>query len=146
MIQVASLRPRRLALPTFFAAILVSFLTVPSIAETPAEASARSTRTRIVAEATVVSTAHYSDVISFSCNAAQGFCVGYSPYVVPGRRRLNLTRISCYMQSSTYATYATGKISLMPDGEMLQYLPVDHTTDFGHHVLNRAIDVKLPLR
>ena len=146
MIRIASFGLRRLAVPAFFAAILVSFLTVPSIAETSVEATARPTRTKIVPEATVVSTAHYSDVISFSCNAAQGFCVGYLPYIVPSRRRLNLTRISCYMQSSTYSTYATGKISLMPDGEMLQYLPVDHTTDFGHHVLNRAIDVKLTAR
>jgi hypothetical protein len=46
------------------------------------------------------------------------------------------------MQSSTYASFAVGKISILPNGGPTEYLPVDHTTDFGHHVLNRATDMQ----
>jgi hypothetical protein len=83
-----------------------------------------------------------------SSTASGPFCSGYFP-AVAGRRRLNLTRMSCYMHSATYSTYATGKIVLhAADGSssLVQYLPADHSTEWGHHVLNRTVDVQVASR
>ena len=91
---------------------------------------------------TVVSTAHYQVTLSLTCNTAQGYCAGNFP-AVPGRRRLTLTRMSCYTRSSTYASFSAGRIALEPGGAVQEYLPVDHSTEWGYHVLNRAIAVYL---
>jgi len=101
--------------------------------------------------ATPISTAHYQVVLSLTCSSSSvsgPFCLGYFP-AVGGRRRLNLTRVSCYMRSSTYSTYATGKIVLhKTDGSssLVQYLAADHTTEWGHHVINQAVDVQVAAR
>ena len=127
-----------------------------SSAEAPGPLASKLTPKRAVESitpaATVVSTAHYQVVLPLSCSSGSGdigpFCSGHFP-AVAGRRRLNLTRMTCYMRSSTYSTYATGKIVLHAadgSGSLVQYLPVDHSTEWGDHVLNRAVDVQVAAR
>lgn len=143
----------RLALPMFSAMFLLSFSGSSSQAQVPGllgpkRAPGHAVET-ITPAATVVSTAHYQVVLPLSCSSGSGdigpFCSGHFP-VVAGRRRLNLTRMSCYMRSATYSTYATGKVVLHAadgSGSLVQYLPADYTTEWGHHVLNRAVDVQV---
>jgi len=145
----------RLALPMLSAVFLLSLTGEPSAAQAPGPLASKPMPGRAVETvtpaATVVSTAHYQVVLSLTCSsssASGAFCVGYFP-AVGGRRRLNLTRVSCYMRSSTYSTYATGKVVLhKTDGSssLVQYLPADHTTEWGHHVINQAVDVQIAAR
>ena len=137
---------QNLALPMLAAAFCLSLSSVPSPAPAT-EAAAKPGRAteRITPEAAVISSAHYQATLLLTCNTTQGFCAGNFP-AVAGRRQLTLTRMSCYMRSSTYASFAAGTIALEPQGAMIEYLPVDHSTEWGHHVLNRAIDVRLTAR
>jgi hypothetical protein len=140
---------RRLAVPAIAAALL-SFTTGPSPAETPALASrlqlGKATES-IAAAATVVSTAYYQATLSLACSGTT--CQGDFP-AVGNRRQLNLTRVSCLMQSATYGVYTAGRIDLRTttDGSiaMVQFLPADYSTDFGYHSLNRAVDVQVRTR
>ena len=148
MIQVASFGLRRLAVPAFAAALL-SFTTVPSPAETSAFASklqpGKATEA-VTAAATVVSTSYYRATLVLTCSGTN--CQGDFP-AVGNRRQLNLTRVSCLMQSATYGVYTAGRIDLRTaDGStsMVQFLPADYSTDFGYHSLNRAVDVQVPTR
>jgi hypothetical protein len=148
MIRIASFGLRRLAVPALAAALL-SFATIPSPAETSALASrlqpGKATES-VAAAATVVSTAYYQATLSLNCSGTT--CQGDFP-AVGGRRQLNLTRVSCLMQSATYGVYTAGRIDLRAaDGStsMVQFLPADHSTDFGYHSLNRAVDVQVRTR
>ncbi len=148
MIRIAPFGLRRLALPAL-AAIVLSFTTIPSPAETSAFASklqpGKATES-IAAAATVVSTAYYQATLSLTCSGTT--CQGDFP-AVGGRRQLNLTRVSCLMQSATYGVYTAGRIDLRAaDGStsMVQFLPADYSTDFGYHSLNRAVDVLVRTR
>jgi hypothetical protein len=148
-------KPPKLALPMLSAMLLLSLSGSPSPAQAPGPLASKLTPGRavetITPAATVVSTAHYQVRLVLTCSSSSvtgPFCVGYFP-AVAGRRRLNLTRMSCYMRSATYSTYATGKIVLHKadgSGSLVQYLPADHTTEWGHHVLNRAIEVQVAAR
>ena len=130
------------------AAALLSLTTMPAPAQPSAAAGSTPTRAveRITAEATVVSTADY--YVALPLNCAQALCQGDLP-VVGGRRRLNLTRISCWMITSTYSNFALGQVDLR-SGEtsisLVQVLPADHSNEWGYHSLNRAVDVKIPAR
>jgi hypothetical protein len=148
MIQVASLGLRRLAVPALAAALL-TFTTVPSPAESSAFASklqpGKATES-IAAAATVVSSAYYRATLPLTCSGTT--CEGDFP-AVGNRRQLNLTRVSCLMQSATYGVYTAGRIDLRAaDGStsMVQFLPADYSTNFGYHSLNRAVDVQIPTR
>lgn len=145
MIQIASSRLRRLAIPAVAAALL-SFTTIPSPAETSEFISrlqpGKATEA-VAAAATVVSTAYYRATLVLTCSGTN--CQGDFP-VVGNRRQLNLTRVSCLMQSATYGVYTAGRIDLRAaDGStsMVQFLPADYSTDFGYHSLNRAVDVQV---
>lgn len=131
------------------AAALLSFTTIPSPAETSAFASklqpGKATES-IAAAATVVSTAYYQATLALTCSGTT--CQGDFP-AVGGRRQLNLTRVSCLMQSATYGVYTAGRIDLRAadaSTSMVQFLPADYSTDFGYHSLNRAVDVQVRAR
>jgi hypothetical protein len=149
MIRIASFGLRRLAVPAVAAALL-SFTTIPSSAETSASASRLQpgkAAESIAAAATVVSTAYYQATLALTCSGTN--CQGDFP-AVGNRRQLNLTRVSCLMQSATYGVYTVGRIDLRTttDGStaMVQFLPADYSTDFGYHSLNRAVDVQVRTR
>lgn len=148
MIRIASRGLRRLAVPALAAALL-SFATGPA----PAETSPFSSRLQpgkaaesVAAAATVVSSSYYRATLVLTCSGTN--CQGDFPFV-GNRRQLNLTRVSCLMQSATYGVYTAGRIDLRAtDGStsMVQFLPADYSTDFGYHSLNRAVDVQVPTR
>ena len=142
MIRIAPFSLRKLAVPAVAAALL-SFTTGLAPADT--SGAAGKAIERITAETTVVSSVDYQVTLPLSCAAAQGLCGGDFP-TVANRRRLILTRMSCYMRSSSYASFAAGRIVQAPEGSVTEFLPVDHSTDYGYHVLNRAIDVRVPAR
>lgn len=145
MIRITSRGLQRLALPAI-AATLLSLTTGSSPAQvTSVAAKAGRAVERISPEATIISSSHYEATLLLTCVPAQGFCAGDLP-VVGNRRRLILTRISCYMRSSTYSVFAAGRIMQSPAGSVIEFLPVDHSTDHGYHVLNRAIDVRIAAR
>jgi|SRR4029079_5209904 len=138
------------ALPVLSAALFVSLSAAPSQAQPPAALASNlqpgKATESITAAATVVSTAYYQATLSLNCSGTT--CQGDFP-AIGGRRQLNLMRMSCLMNSATYGVYAAGRIDLRAaDGStsMVQFLPADHTTEFGYHSLNRAIDVQVRTR
>jgi len=148
MIRIASLGLRRLAVPAVAAALL-SFTTIPSPAETSGFGSklqpGKATES-IAAAATVVSSAYYQATLALTCSGTS--CQGDFP-AVGNRRQLNLSRVSCLMQSATYGIYTAGRIDLRTvEGSTatVQFLPADYSTDFGYHSLNRAVDVQVATR
>ena len=137
------LRP---ALSAFSAALFLSLFTTPSPAQSPAALAAgqagKATES-ITAAATVVSTAYYQATLTLTCGGTS--CMGDFP-AVAGKRRLNLTRVSCLMNSATYGVFTAGRVDLRTAGNVsstVQFLPADYSTDFGYHSLNRAIDVQV---
>ncbi len=131
------------------AAALLSFSPGPAPAQTSKSASRLApgkAAESIAAAATVVSTAYYQATLSLNCSGTT--CEGDFP-AVGGRRQLNLTRVSCLMQSATYGVYTSGRVDLRgSDGSTstVQFLPADYSTDFGYHSLNRAVDVQVRTR
>ena len=95
------------------------------------------------AEATVLSSAHYQARLVLNCNGIG--CVGDFP-AVANKRRLNLTRMTCFMQSvSGGSVYSTGAVRLQTaaNGFVLEeYLPVGHSSPLGGHTLNQEIDMQ----
>jgi hypothetical protein len=149
----ASFGLRRFALPMLSIPLLLALSGDPSSAKAAGPlpvsgpAPGRAVET-VTPRATVVSSAHYQLALGLTCGSSTvtgPVCTGDFPVVAPGRR-LKLTRISCHMRSSTYATFASGKIVLNPSGQLVQYLPADYSTDFGYHMLNSAVDVQVAAR
>jgi hypothetical protein len=143
-------KPSRAALP-MLTAVLLSFFSNPSSAQGPAASSPHlvpgRAMERITPQATVVSTANYQVALALTCTG-NTHCEGDLP-PVGGRRQLNLTRMSCYMLTSTYSNYALGQIDLRSGNTSLslaQVLPADYSTQWGYHSLNRAIDVRIAAR
>lgn len=103
------------------------------------------TGTPPAAAATVVSTAHYQASLALTCNGGQ-LCRGDFPGIV-GRRRLQLTRVTCHMHSAQYAVFASGKIELRAVATGVispgQFLPADYSTEWGYHVLNSAVALQV---
>jgi hypothetical protein len=113
-------------------------LTLPAIA---AAALSSLNPTPSTAAATVVSAAHYQTALTLTCSG-QG-CRAEFP-AVGNRRRLHLTRITCHMRSAQYAAFALGRIDIRDAGNVsvtAQFLPADYSTDWGHHVINSAVDL-----
>ena len=133
----SSVQKPRMLTPALAAAFLVS------LSGATAQAG-RAVETIAAAGVTVISTAHYQATLALTCTSG-GVCTGNFP-AMGVRRRLNLTRMSCYLRSSTYATYATGKIELEPSNVLVQHLAADHSTEWGHHTINNAIDVQINAR
>src|SRR5688572_24103353 len=102
------------ALPAVAAALL-TFATGPSGAQTPTSRVAGKAIERITPEATVVSTSHYQSSQSLICSGQA--CRGEFP-VIASRRRLNLTRVSCFMHTAEYSTYSHGKIDVRTAGNI----------------------------
>jgi hypothetical protein len=93
---------------------------------------------------TVVSTVHYQAFIELVCQP--NGCSG--PFRKVGRnRRLNITRMSCYV-STNPPTKAAGYIQLANDtasNPLLQFLPVDDfDADSGTNLFNSAVDMQVP--
>jgi hypothetical protein len=137
-------------LSRFSVAVFLSLLAVPSFAAGVPEsnvalAPGRAVE-RITAQATVVSSANYQVALALTCAGTR--CEGDFPGVGHARR-LTLTRMSCYMRTSTYSDYAVGQINLRSGATTLslaQVLPSDYSTPWGYHSLNRAIDVRIAAR
>jgi hypothetical protein len=126
------------------AAALLTFTTGPSPAQTPASRVAGQATEQISRERAVLSTAHYQASLTLTCTGQS--CYGDFP-ALGGRRRLNLTRITCQLHSAQYAAYASGLIQLRTAGNVLslaQFLPADYSTDWGFHLINSAADVQVP--
>jgi hypothetical protein len=129
--------------------MLVSFLLSLSGHSSPAQApgplALQSTpgevREVIVPAATVVETAHYQATLTLNC-AAVAQCIGDFPK--PGRRRrLNITRMSCYVAGDV--TLVQGLVQLFDaDGPLgvVQFLPADHS-GFGGITINSAVDMQI---
>ena len=98
-----------------------------------------------MAAATVVSTADQSSQ-ALIWHSGQA-CRGEFPGDLGNRKRLNLTRVSCFMHTAEYSTYAHGKIDVRTAGNvssLAQLLPADYSTQWGYHMLNHATDVTVP--
>jgi hypothetical protein len=129
------------ALPVL-SALLLSLFTTPAPAQGPAAGRAIERITPMVA--TVVSTAKYQTSLTLICSGIT--CRGEFP-AIGNKKRLNLTRVSCFLHSAEYSTYAHGKIDLRTAGNvssLAQLLPADYSTQWGYHLLNHATDVTVP--
>jgi hypothetical protein len=93
---------------------------------------------------TVVETVHYQAELFLACSGDA--CTGDFP--PPGRnRRLNVTRMSCwvYSVSSAGMTFRYGYIALLNtngSAVLYQFLPADHFAP-NDVMLNRAVDVQV---
>jgi hypothetical protein len=125
------------------ALIFLSQPSHPSAARTPlAPQGAPGQVTEVIAPAAViVATAHYQALLALNCSGLA--CTGDFP--PPGRkRRLRVTRMSCWLLSSSAATtFRYGYIALLnADGSSVlnQFLPADYSAD-SYVTLNRAVDM-----
>lgn len=96
------------------------------------------------AEATVLSSAHYQARLILNCTVFE--CDGVFPAVAT-KRRLNLTRMNCIMQSLTGGSvYSIGVVRLetAANGLVLdEYLPLGSSSPVGAHMLNQEIDMQV---
>lgn len=139
---------QKLALSVAMAALLSPPFAAASFAQASAATASPPARAieRITPQATVVSTADYQIALPLTCYSGATACEGDLP-TVRARRMLNLTRISCWMTTSTYSKFTLGQVDLRRGDTSLtlvSVLPVDYSTDFGYHSLNRAVDVHIP--
>jgi hypothetical protein len=128
---------QKLALPTFVAALMVPLSGTPSPAQSGASRAA---------DATVIASAPYRASLTLTCNGES--CAADFP-VVPGRRRLTLSRVSCQLHSAQYAAYATGLVRVRTAGNLIstvQFLPADYSTQWGYHVINAAAEGQIAAR
>jgi hypothetical protein len=139
----------RLALPILSAMLFLS--SDPSTAQAPGPTASKhapgQVEQRITPEAAPISTAHYQAALTLTCNGGQ-LCRGDFP-AVAARRKLNVTRMTCLMRGANYSSYASGKIELQAaDGSisLASFLPADHSTEWGYHLLNHAVDVRIAAR
>jgi hypothetical protein len=127
------------------ALIFLSQPSHPSAARTPlAPQGAPGQVTEVIAPAAViVETAHYQALLALNCSGLA--CTGDFP--PPGRkRRLRVTRMSCWLLSSSAAmTFRYGYIALLNtngSAVLYQFLPADHFAP-NDVMLNRAVDVQV---
>jgi hypothetical protein len=143
-------RRPRLVVPTLSAIFLLMLSGDPSPAQEPGPPAPQRAPGQVVevvgSAATVVETAHYQAQLALTCGSFA--CFGDFPR--PGaRRRLNVTRMSCWLVASSGSTFAYGESRLVnADYSVVlsQFLPVDHSgssTSLSYHTLNRAVDLQL---
>jgi hypothetical protein len=93
--------------------------------------------------ATVIATEHYQAELTLSCGL--DVCSGSFPK--PGNKhRQNITRISCYVDSTDGSTFNYGFAELKSANNvriLRQWLPADHSSSAGVHTLNRAVDMQV---
>lgn len=97
----------------------------------------------IGAEATVLSSVHYQARRVLSCGGT--LCSGNFPAVGP-KRRLNVTRMNCFIQGTAGSTFSIGVVQLKnaSNGILLdEYLPGVYSAPNGFHTLNQAIDMEV---
>jgi hypothetical protein len=139
---------QKLALSVTTAALFSPLCVSVETAQASPDRALRPTRTveRITPRAVqVVSTSNYQVALPLNCYAGATTCWGDLPVVRP-RRRLNLTRISCWMTTATYSKFTLGQVDLRRGDTSLtlvSVLPADYSTDFGYHSLNRAVDIHI---
>jgi hypothetical protein len=94
---------------------------------------------------TVVSTVHYQAHVGLNCSHGN-YCDASLPSPGP-RRRLNLTRITCFFYGPSGTAFRSGYAALMhPEKglQLYQILPVDYSSASGtYHLINRAVDVEV---
>jgi len=144
------IRLPRPALPMLSGAVLLSLSGAPSPAQAPGPPAPRVAPGQVVEAiapaATVVSTAHYQAHLGLTCSGTA--CAGAFP-LVGARRRLNVTRMSCYLQGPRGSTFYTGFVDLRDRDDsfvLTQWLPVDYSGSNAfntYHQLNRAVDVQV---
>jgi hypothetical protein len=133
----------RLALLAPVGMLFVVLSTGPSSAQASGVHAGKPAQVREVIgpAATVIATEHYQAEMEMSC--AGDACVGSFPK--PGnKRRQNITRMSCYILGSSGSTFRYGYAQLRSAGDepiLRQWLPVDHSSSTGNHILNRAVDM-----
>lgn len=135
-----------LALPVL-SALLVMLSGQPSTGQisrafVPA-GKAGETEVVVGAAATVLSSVHYQARLVLTC--ADESCAGKFPK--PGaKRRLNVTRITCFLVGTAGSTFSIGGVQLQnaTDGLVLdEYLPGVYSSSNGAHTLNQAIDIQV---
>jgi hypothetical protein len=144
--RVPITRLPRLALLLFSEVFVLSLSGNPAPAQAPDplihDAAPGRVRVMTAPAATVIRTDHYQAWLVLTCGAHA--CSGEFPG--PGRnRRLNITRMSCYLAGSSGSVFRQGEIHLHGAGHTFvleQYLPVDYSGPY-RHVLNRAVDMQI---
>jgi hypothetical protein len=89
----------------------------------------------------VKSTVHYQHEVFLVCNGAS--CAADFPPVA-AKRRLLLTRMSCFFSNVSGEAYAQGFVNLLRANNshvLYQHLPVGSSSPNGAHVVNTAIDL-----
>lgn len=135
------------AFSAFFGILFLSLAGDPSPAQVrdplPHHGEPGQVREVIAPAVTVARTHHYQAELMLNC--IPNICSGAFPK--PGkRRRLNITRISCFMLGPPGTTFRNGTVELENADQshvLNQHLPVDHTAPDGVFTLNRAIDVQV---
>jgi hypothetical protein len=129
-------------------ALLLTLFGEPSLAQAPGGLAINRAPGQAVVmiapAATVVSTFHYQAGLTLSCTSFS--CFGNFPK--PGaKRRLNITRMSCYILAQSGSAFHEGRITLRSAADLtllFQFLPVDYSSPAaGTHTLNRAVDVQV---
>jgi hypothetical protein len=136
-----------LALP-MLSALLVTLSGQPSPAQTsnafapagkPGEAQVMAGT-----EATVLSSVHYQARRVLSCGGSP-LCSGSFP-AVGAKRRLNVTRMNCFIQGTAGSTFSAGAVEMMDASNLFlmdEYLPGAYSAPNGFHTLNHAIDMEV---
>jgi hypothetical protein len=136
-----------LALAMLSAAVLLALSGHPASAQAPVPRAPQVAPGQVNAmvgkTATVVSTVHYQAHLGLNCMHGT-YCDVSIPAPGP-RRRLNLSRITCFMYGPSGSTFRFGYAALthMEKGlQLYQVLPVDSSSASGnYHSINRAVDV-----
>src|SRR5215208_5073655 len=141
--------PRRFALTLpMLSALLVTLSGQPSPAEpsgafVPAGSPGQA-NVMVGQAATVLSTLHYQAKLTLTCGGA--LCDGNFP-AVAANRRLNLTRITCFVAGSANSTFEFGELAMMKANTFVEalteYLPPAFSASTGTHTINQAVDLQV---
>jgi hypothetical protein len=100
--------------------------------------------TVIIAQtATVVSSAHYQAKLALSCGGA--LCFGQFP-TPAAKHRLNLMRMTCFLQGTTNSTFDIAEIDLLNANNVVllpEFPIVGFSSPTGRHTLNQAVDIQV---
>jgi hypothetical protein len=135
----------RLALLALSGMLFLSLSSDPSSAQVSGLHAGKPGQVREVIgpAATVIATDHYQAELTLNCTG--NICFGFFPK--PGnKRRLNITRMSCYIFGPGASAFVFGQAELMSAASahiLYQYLPVDFSSSTGDHTLNRAVDMQV---